>query len=100
MTKLQVQWRITGLPNIIITPDKRVYQLPYDSLGRSHAIRELIPKKHEGKDYYRINKRRYSIVKLHSLCFESIETLEINDPRVTSLPFSNIAETDSASTDK
>ncbi len=83
MTKLRVQWRITGLDNIVVTPEKKVYQLPYETSGRTYTV-------HEGKNYYRINKKRYSEQKLHALTYESIETLDINDPTVTSLPFSGV----------
>lgn len=88
MTKLQVKWRITGLDNIIVTPDEKVYQLPYESMGRSFVVREIKPKGDKGVNYYRINGKRYTLQKLHSLTYESIETLQINDPTVTSLPFS------------
>lgn len=88
-TKLKVKWRINGLPNVIITPDNIVYQLPFETKGRAYTVRKIEPKTHENKIYYRINKKRYSEQKLHALVYESIEVLDINDPTVTSIPFSN-----------
>lgn len=87
-TKLKVKWRVTGFPLIVITPDMIVYQLPHESKGREYPIRKVSPTIHMKKNYYRIGKKRCSEEKLHALCYESEETLSLNDPTVTTLPFS------------
>lgn len=89
MSKLKVQWRIAGIDNVIVTPDKKVYQLPYESNGKTYIIREIKPKMHEGKLYYRIKNKRYSQERLHALTYEAVEELSFNDPTAENLPFFN-----------
>ena len=79
-TPIQAIRTFHTLPHVYQTVDNKIMQLSYyDSRGRLISFREIKPKQHMGRIYYRIGKERYSELKLETLakpCKKKINLLK------------------------
>lgn len=84
---LNIKYRLSDLPGIVITQNREIWQEPFTSGKCSYGWREIKPHLHMGIIHYRINKKRYSKRKLNQMAYLSAEKIQINMLPKDKMPF-------------
>ena len=75
---LKVRFKFKGLPNIVLTEDGELWQLPFNSGGNYYGYRKKEMKVHQGQLKYRINRKWYSRDKLNGISYSDDSIIKTN----------------------
>lgn len=66
---LNIKWRFREFPNILLTKDKQLWQMPFMAGANNYRWRKKEMKQHQGKLKYRINKQWITLSKLNQTAY-------------------------------
>ena len=80
---VKIQWILSGIDNVGISEDERVWRTPYANGKANYSLKEIKPHEHENRLYFRIQKKRFSKERINELSvkLETEQIFTIPDPK-------------------
>ncbi len=83
MPIITIQWSLKGIENIGVSEDARIWRTPYTKGKSNYCLKEIIPRLHVNRQYFRIQNKRYTKEQINEL------SIKLENPQTFTVPDQN-----------